>query len=277
VNCSTPLGFSAVYRHPTCATDHFFSILYAKPSDRPNLLSKRRATMRAVLGLMSARIYDDARVSSGGAHTARYKVYCGAGTQADIRYLPSSDRASQTATVVNDLWTDAKNVGYTNPSAKYVIFYDGVGPFTVHRRSNGSRSVSVQCGAGSLNADETAGTANTNDQGPSYSVVFLRNAFPKVVRCGLVATTMHETGHTMGAVQNGAPHASSAGHCNDGVDILCYDDGGPTSNYSSSVCTGRVPFDCHYDDYFNAANSPAGYLAGHWNIGASANYWLDIR
>ena len=38
-------------------------------------------------------------------------------------------------------------------------------------------------------------------------------------------TILHEWLHLLGAVQSGAPNATPAGHCTDGLDIMCYADG----------------------------------------------------
>jgi hypothetical protein len=82
---------------------------------------------------------------------------------------------------------------------------------------------------------------------------------------------LHELMHTIGAVQPGAPHATAGGHCWDGGDVMCYDDGSAGgSNFSYSNCDqvgGEIyqPLDCNKDDYFSAAPPPGSYLASHWN------------
>lgn len=75
----------------------------------------------------------------------------------------------------------------------------------------------------------------------------------------------HEVMHTMGAVQDSAPHSSLAGHCSDGDDIMCYDDEGPPG--LDSICPAEFPraFDCNKNDYFNPSAPAGSYLATHWN------------
>ena len=51
------------------------------------------------------------------------------------------------------------------------------------------------------------------------------------------SVALHEVTHTLGAVQNGAPHSSKAGHCTDEWDIMCYADGSPTNPIDGSALT----------------------------------------
>jgi hypothetical protein len=87
---------------------------------------------------------------------------------------------------------------------------------------------------------------------------------------------LHELLHTLGAVQDNAPHATGGGHCYDGADVMCYADGGPRSpRYRSSYCstlTSVIPqvIDCSRDDYFNPTPNPGSYLSTHWNVYDSA-------
>lgn len=118
----------------------------------------------------------------------------------------------------------------------------------------------------------TADNANNNPglvgyvATPEGSVTQLVNEnFPRIL--------LHEMTHTMGAVQGSAPNSTSAGHCTDGLDVMCYVDGSPEgANYSDSVCPANgfvgigQPFDCNNDDYFHPAPPSGSYLATHWNV-----------
>ena len=86
---------------------------------------------------------------------------------------------------------------------------------------------------------------------------------------------MHENAHNMGAVQDTAPYATGVGHCNDGQDIMCYPDGGPTSSYRIRPgCEDYVRYDCYKDSYFDTNTEPGDWLRTHWNIGWSGNNFL---
>jgi hypothetical protein len=136
--------------------------------------------------------------------------------------------------------------GYNRSDRKYLVWMDA--------------SVGI-CGLGELYADDSASADNANNRGPGYARVD--------APCWGYAET-HELLHTLGAVQDSAPHSSGAGHCVDENDTMCYVDtsGAPMSNACPSLPSWQV--DCSLDDYFNAAPAGADYLAAHWNVADSA-------
>jgi hypothetical protein len=144
---------------------------------------------------------------------------------------------------------------------------------------------SVLCGVGNVSPIDAPTSVNPNTYGPRFTRVD--------VPCFGIAET-HELGHNMGGVQASAPHSTSAGHCVDEWDIMCYDDhstnprtGGvvvidhtnKTTSCIGTPDTAGTPgtpgtpgtgynrlYDCNHDDYFHT-NPPAGnYLATHWNV-----------
>ena len=87
----------------------------------------------------------------------------------------------------------------------------------------------------------------------------------------------------MGAVNDDAPYSTGAGHCIDGIDILCYpDDSFVGKNYYSEtrcpeesfVNTWGPPLDCMYDSYFDAQEESGEWLSNHWNTGGPENPYL---
>lgn len=117
-------------------------------------------------------------------------------------------------------------------------------------------------------------------------------------------TVTHEVMHTLGAVQRYAPGANFDWHCNDGIDLMCYQQG--SEPYSEVYCqpadagnfwqtfsfqyvTGgslQPPADCtkwiptrpwsngEGGDYFYAGN-PTGYLSNHWNVARAYNGFIS--
>lgn len=86
-----------------------------------------------------------------------------------------------------------------------------------------------------------------------------------------VRVVMHENGHNLGAVQLSAPNDSGRWHCNDGLDIMCYVDGGPqqctTGGFlCENTCFDLMHYDCGHNDYFRPNPTAGSYLDTHWNI-----------
>ena len=83
--------------------------------------------------------------------------------------------------------------------------------------------------------------------------------------------------HTLGAVQNNAPHATG-GHCWDDVaeaheaptSCATRTAGSPTSKfYARCAATYPETFDCGKDDYYNPYASASSYLGTHWNTASN--------
>jgi hypothetical protein len=145
--------------------------------------------------------------------------------------------------------SELKAQGYTRADRKYLVWTDA----------------EVLCGVGTMYSDTKPGLNNLNN---GYAAMFARIDSS----CWNYAEG-HELMHNLGAVQQGAPHATRNGHCFDQPDDLCYDDGSGVAMVQ--VCAGRnsALFDCNHDDYFYAGLPPAGnWLATHWNTFSSS--WL---
>lgn len=265
----TPIGFSALYRRPTCDADaangHYFQAVYTRPTDRPSRYKHLTPYIRGVISRMNARLYDEALNSSGKTQAARYRFLCNGSSTVVVSRYPAKNKAHATSSLYSKLVNAAQAAGLTSVHAKYVIFYDGPPP-TV-RLPNGQK---VQaCGQGDVPGDDSLASTNRNDSGPDYAIVYGQSCFaPRYA--------MHETAHNMGAVQNSAPRSSGAFHCNDGLDVMCYSDGGSKSRYRANVCPNRERFDCGYNDYFDTAPASGSYLATHWNLGWGGNLFLSF-
>jgi hypothetical protein len=223
--------------------------VYAVPADRPD----RSATViPAIRATYAPRV--DWQFNQSAAET---------GSEAHVRFVTEPDAAGtgcQLSVVIAHLSatgddsfsntvTELKALGLNRSDRKYLVWTDS----------------DVLCGVGSLYSDSRPGLSNLNN---GYAPMFAR------VDSGCWDYAEgHELMHTLGAVQTGAPHATTAGHCWDEPDEMCYDDGSGATMVT--VCTGRngALFDCNHDDYFYAGVPPApNWLATHWNTFNSS--WL---
>jgi hypothetical protein len=105
--------------------------------------------------------------------------------------------------------------------------------------------------------DDRAGLVNDSNRGNRTVIVYGRHDNTNYDPTG---TIYHESIHSLGAVNDSAPHSDKTGHATDGYDILAF---------NGSACPVASPppgqLDCGGDDYFNPAPAPGSYLATHWN------------
>lgn len=174
--------------------------------------------------------------------------------QGDIRVQRVETWTPLALTDFSTIQADLQREGFDDPGIKYWILWDD--------------TEGCDCaGIAGMYMDENQVVTNMNNGGfAQYAVTFDADW----------TTFLHEGGHTMGAVQNGAPHSTMAGHCYDALDIMCYDDGGANgSMYPLEVCDEAL-WDCGQDDYYNVAPPPGDYLATNWNIGNSMNRFINF-
>ncbi|MHB8605361.1 MAG: Ig-like domain-containing protein [Thermoplasmatota archaeon] len=246
------VGVDSTPRAPVCVSDpttqYHMRVIYAVPSDKTDRYASVVANIRDLVNVSNGRLHDEA---TPFGRDLDYKVRC-TGALVDVAdvVLPTASGADSFNTITSDL----RAKGYTSIIAKYWVWYDDdVGPGIA--------------GQGNLYTDDSLALGNLNNAASGTTATF-------AVEYGGIAgfgsrTWMHENGHNLGAVQNSAPNTSGAGHCNDGLDVMCYADGGPDSAYNPNVCTDFEHFDCNHDDYFNPAPAAGSYLATHWNIGST--------
>ncbi|MEO6867471.1 MAG: fibronectin type III domain-containing protein, partial [Gaiellales bacterium] len=150
-------------------------------------------------------------------------------------------------------------------SERYIVYYDSPSP----TRAAGTGHVFA--------SDASAGATNSNNTGGLYAVEYRFDGGGSVPHWEVM---IHEVLHTMGAVVSTAPNTSGlvgtvgAGHCIDGLDIMCYNDGGSRGgSYTETTCPTKV-LDCNRDDYFHPSPPAGSFLATHWNVAATYNRFL---
>jgi hypothetical protein len=205
---------------------------------------------------VSDRFFSVAGLIAQYAADADYAINISAGQSnvgRRIRFVTSScdlDIAGVTLSTTGDdtfsaMRSELRAKGFNRNDRKYLVWMDA--------------SVGI-CGLGEMLIDDRATQDNANNRGPSYARVD--------TPCWNYAEA-HELIHTLGGVQDSAPHSSSAGHCIDENDTMCYVDtsGNPMENDCPSFPSWQV--DCRLDDYFNGAPDASNYLATHWNVADS--------
>jgi hypothetical protein len=161
------------------------------------------------------------------------------------RVVVSAAAAADFATMVYEM---REQMGFNNPSRKYLVWMDA----------------STYCGIAQVYPDDSPGQDNGNNGRFAMFARVDRGCWDVTY-----STALHELMHTLGGVQQSAPHGTSRYHCTDDDDRLCYSDGsGVTMTFP---CAGNEAYlDCNHDDCFHP-NPPAGsYLASHWNVANSS-------
>ena len=220
--------------------------MYVTTSDRANRFAVLQDQIQQWAAGVDA-VFNLSAAKTGGVRNVRYVTETtgnGACTAKVLNVtLPPGSFASFGATV-----TAMQNLGYANPARKYLMWVDGTG----------------QCGIAQTYLDSRPEQTNANN---GSSAQFAR--IDTACWGGSTSVEAHELAHTMGTVQNDAPHSTRGGHCWDESDRMCYADGG--SHPMRPVCPAdQEPLlDCNDDDYYSTYPPAGSYLATHWNAASS--------
>ena len=213
--------------------------IYARASDVPD----RFASVVDLIRQYAADADYQINVSAGQSGAGRRVRYVTQSCALSVLPVTLSTTGDDTFSAMR---SQLQSKGFFGEDRKYLVWMDA--------------SVGI-CGLGELYSDDRASSDNANNAGPAYARVD--------APCWGYAEA-HELLHTLGAVQSSAPHSTSAGHCVDENDTMCYSDtsGSAMLNACPGIPSWQV--DCSLDDYFNAAATPIGYLATHWNVADSS-------
>lgn len=205
-----------------------------------------------------ASLHDQIKQWAGGVNTVFNLSAAKTGGVRDVRFVTASNGDGTCSPTILNVTVPAGSfssfnatisaiqaLGYTSPARKYLMWVDGTG----------------QCGIAQMYPNSGATQSNPNNgsyaqYGRIDTACWGRSDH---------STEAHELSHMMGSVQNDAPHSTTAGHCYDESDLMCYADGGPRAMQQICPTDQEVLFDCRDDDYYSTYPPSGSYLATHWN------------
>jgi hypothetical protein len=212
--------------------------IYARPKDRPNRYSDALPLIRKFAGLADSYVNRSASQVGAGRRIRFVTENC------KLKVLKVTLTAKGDNSF-NDTVRQLANKGFNKSKRKYLIWMDS----------------KVLCGVGSIFPDDRGSLTNENNQ---------ITGFARVDRtCWGGGVEAHELFHTLGAVQQSAPHSTPYGHCYDERDAMCYLDGSIAR--MRSICPKAIEWqiDCNHDDYFNPKPKAGSYLDKKWNTADS--------
>ncbi len=231
-------------------------VIYARAHDDADRYASMVDRIREMVGQANAKLM--AAAEATGRPGLRFKVVCDASSiTVENETLPTPKADADLSTIKGDLL----DKGYDDPQAKYLVYYD-------------DPEACGCAGVAEIYDDDRPGPENWNNGNgntPLYAIDYGIDDHegPSIV--------LHELSHSLGAVQNSAPHATERYHCTDGLDVMCYNDGSETgANYTTSACPEGEVYDCGHDDYCHAGPQAGSYLATHWNLCGQNNSYIDL-
>ena len=221
--------------------------IYAYPADKPDRYTEVAPNI-AVWAAQMDQVFDDSAQQTGGIRHVRFV------TDANCNLVILKVQMTSTGDdTFGNTMTELRSMGYDNPDRRYLVWMDST----------------VLCGIAGYYIDDQPGSANANDGNMPGSVARVDSGCWGLADEGQ-SVEAHELLHTLGGVQPTAPNATPLGHCTDGADRMCYDDGSGLQQRTVCPAQNQAFLDCQHNDYYST-NPPAGsYLATHWDAADSA-------
>jgi len=242
-------------------------LVYAYPSDRPDRFQQYAQLIQSDVQAVSDKVRESSlglkslRFDTGTSCGRRYVNVARVRLSKPLKYWRSGcargDRLyAAAAEVKRALARDRKRfpLGHAHPLENYAIYADGF---------FGGRC--LEAGIAQRSQDPLPAWQNRANDGGYVAMVngggedVPRSGPPDFAEGEPVwyrrDTLLHEIMHNLGAVLNNAPHATGLGHCTDGPDLMCYDDGNGSRSWQTYPCEDPSAtlqlLDCNSDDYFD--------------------------
>lgn len=257
-----------------CATNgHRIKVAYSSTASPATPTTAEKEAILSIVQRMNYKVILESMRSSGNVKPLRMRVDCEANGQIRLHTFSSSSGSYP------DVVAGAKSaLGEPEEanSVKNLIFFDGS-----HPEGSGVGGIGGVY-KDTLKSSSDASSGNDNRIKTTSAVIYNP---PLLGPLGYWDThaTLHESFHTMGAVQPSAPFATTGLHCTDGIDVLCYPDAEGVK-YTETRCPENgfydtpngVPLDCGYDTYFDAVEESGEWLKTNWNAGGTENPFLSV-
>jgi hypothetical protein len=253
------------------ATQRQIKLVYAHAHDQPNDFGLWKDALQSDV----SRIEQFLALQTGGRRALRFDMGTECGSQyVDIQvvHLPSNRSAYVSGTDTQNFYAVAGAVqaAVGHDTRDVFVLADGL------TEPDPSGQTDGVWGIAELPGDDTTGAGNITNLGGRMGMMLIPPGTTPDPWDWQPTVILHEITHNLGGVQQSALHSTPNGHCWDGRDVMCYQDGSSGSQpYTGSVCPyvgGAIPqtYDCGHDDYFNPDPAAGSYLATHWNVYTSA-------
>jgi hypothetical protein len=270
-SCGTKRSTDDITHAAFPATQRQIKIIYASAQDQPDDFDRWKDSLQTDV----SRIEQFLALQTGGRRALRFDMGTECGPQyVDIQSvrLPANRSAYVSGDDDDNFYAvaNAVHAAVGHDTRDVFVLADGLTDPDPTGHTDGV------WGIAELSGDEAAGTGNDANRGGLTGMMLTPPGTEPDPSDWQPTVMLHEITHNLGAVHHSAPHSTPAGHCWDGYDVMCYQDGSSgTQPYTTSVCpsvAGAISqiYDCGHDDYFNPDPAPGSYLATHWNVYTSA-------
>ncbi|HYP56394.1 MAG TPA: hypothetical protein VEQ41_08875 [Solirubrobacterales bacterium] len=272
---------------PVCANagHRVVAVFSYDPNEGPRgSFQETHSEIRSVMGKINWKIMQQSELSGGP--TLQLKTECDAGGA--VKVYDTATASEDYFAIHNNAMALFKNASGQLPKGKDAI------KVLVFRDENGGGK-----GAATWYPDITKSASDRSDPFSNDNRVFTSagviwdGSFPEDFWNSYGA--MHELFHLFGTTIPSfsgwelPPFASGSGHCNDGIDVMCYDDVVGANFYTETRCPASqgfetpsgVALDCKFDTYFDARPEPGvdlsdrgEWLHRYWNTGGWENPYL---
>ena len=220
--------------------------IYAFPADKRDRYSEM-APYIATWAAQMDQVFNKSAAQTGGTRHVRFV------TDANCSLVVQKVELSSTGDdTFGNTMSELRAMGMNRTDRRYLVWMDST----------------VLCGIASYYVDDTQGSGNVNNGAMPGSIARVDSGCWGLADQG-ESVEAHELLHTLGGVQASAPNATPMGHCTDGADRMCYDDGSGLQQRSVCPDSNQAYFDCNHDDYYSTKPPDGSYLATHWDTADS--------